>query len=84
MDELQAGPRKLELQASHIQQLIDRGHRSEDKTGGNVDDDSEEDSDILDVGDCLWGKTAVKRLCTKRFEPDRFCSFISVINSAST
>ena len=32
---------------------------------------------------CLWGKTPVKRLCIKRSEIDRFCSFISVVNSAS-
>ena len=32
----------------------------EDEMGGNVGD--EEDSDVLDVGDCLWGKTPVKRL----------------------
>ena len=55
VDELQAELCKLEPQASHIQHSIDRGHRSEDKTRGNVDDDSEKDSDILDISDLSLG-----------------------------
>ena len=56
MDELQAELRKLELQASHIQHPTDRGHRSGGKIDGNVGDDNEEDSDILDVGDLSVGE----------------------------
>ena len=52
LDESQAELRKLELQASHIQHLIDHG--SEDEIGGSnahgdSDDEEDSDSDILDV-----------------------------------
>ena len=52
LDESQAELRKLELQASHIQSLIDHG--SEGEMGGNADDDLDEEEDpdwgVLDVG----------------------------------
>ena len=59
LGELQVEPCKLELQASQIQHI---DHGIEDEMGGNVDDDDEEDSDILVVGDLSFGETPVKRL----------------------
>ena len=60
LDELQTEPHNLELQANHMQHSIDHGlgHRGEDEVGGNVDDDNdnEEDSDILDVGNLSLGE----------------------------
>ena len=55
---MQAELSKLELQASHIQHLIDYGHGclSEDEMGGEVDNDGGEDSDILDVGNLSLGE----------------------------
>ena len=50
LDELQAEPRKLELQASHIQHLIDHGPGSEDELG------DEEGSDSLGVGNLSLGE----------------------------
>ena len=54
VEELQAELREPELQASHSQNTMDHGPRSEDEMGGNVGDD-EEDSDILDVGNLSLG-----------------------------
>ena len=52
MDESQAELCKLELQASHIQRLIDHDHGSEDEEdeGEDEEEDEEADTSILDVG----------------------------------
>ena len=46
MDESQVELCKLELQASHIQRLIDHGSEDEE----DEEEDEEEDTSILDVG----------------------------------
>ena len=51
LDELQAELRKLELQANHIQHLIDHGPGSEHELGGE-----EQGSDILDVDNLSLGE----------------------------
>ena len=73
LDELQAELRKLELQASSIQDLIDHSPGSEDEVG----DEDFEDPGILDVSNLSLGEDSDK--CDELSSLGQACNFISVI-----
>ena len=74
LDESQAELCKLELQASHIQHLIDHG--SEDEMDSNADGDLDEEDDLdLDVGNLSLGPGGRKNPVNIRMRRDRCWGF---------